>query len=746
MKKLIKQLISFGIVGVICFVIDYGLMVLLTEAFGVRYIISSGISFTVSVIVNYILSVKFVFDVNKKNNQTENFFMFVVLSVIGLGLNQLIMWFGVEKLVISYLIVKIGATAIVMVYNFITRKLFLEKDRTAQRKELSQKDRVLRSVLLAFTGTCGICYSFRYYDILNVRLVTVSSLAVFIFAALIWLIGKSLVINDKIICRKGFWAGAVFALLLVIGNNYYINDNGGFMQYQTYLIAAALIPVTVSVVKLILKYVPGYDFKVKSDKTDAFFFEDFADSGKWFFITWIIIFACWSVALAAAWPGIYSYDAIYQTKQVITDGIISSHHPVLHTLYLSYSLILGEKLFGSYEAGMAIYSISQMLIMSAIFTYTLRFMARYKTPVVLIILSFIFLTFAPINIFFSFSSTKDVLFSGFFLLAILLSIEAAKDRYVFFNSKKKMFALAATLFLMCAFRNNAFYAFILYLPFCAYAFRKDWRKMSTLNLAAILCYIALTGPIYNMLGIKPGDEREALSVPVQQMSRALRDNREELSDDEISFIYAVIPNADGYVSHNADNTKNSFDTDLFFKDAVHSIKMYTEIGMKCKLTYIDAFLSNNFGYWYTDMIYSDSASFQNYLEYDNTDSSIFPEYMGYTFITRQSKLPHLDRINSLMSYGTSWEFVPVISMLFSPGMMFWLLVITMMLLSVKKAKNLKFILMMPFMYWFTMLAGPVVMVRYVYILLLMMPVYCTLIFGKRDPEKEFLNGTIPTDN
>ena len=102
-------------------------MVLLTEVAGIVYLVSSACSFTVSVIVNYILSVTFVFETDKEKCRIKEFIVFVFLSIIGLGINQLCMWFGVELLHISYLIVKIGATAVVMVYNFISRKLIIEK-------------------------------------------------------------------------------------------------------------------------------------------------------------------------------------------------------------------------------------------------------------------------------------------------------------------------------------------------------------------------------------------------------------------------------------------------------------------------------------------------------------------------------------------------------------------------------------------------------------------------------------------
>ena len=127
MKKLIEQIMKFGVVGFLCFGIDYGLMIFLTEACSLSYLVSSGISFSVSVIVNYILSLKFVFDTGKDNNKIVEFLIFIVLSVIGLGINQALMWVCVDKLHVHYMISKIGVTGVVMVYNFVTRKLILEK-------------------------------------------------------------------------------------------------------------------------------------------------------------------------------------------------------------------------------------------------------------------------------------------------------------------------------------------------------------------------------------------------------------------------------------------------------------------------------------------------------------------------------------------------------------------------------------------------------------------------------------------
>lgn len=141
MKKLFAQIIKFGAVGFLCFFIDYAIMVGLTEFAGIPSLISSGCSYTISTVVNYILSVTVVFDADKEANKMVQFVVFVVLSLIGLGINQLCMWGGtawLEQLMeqsrslaayarYAYMVVKIFATAVVMVYNFITRKIFIEK-------------------------------------------------------------------------------------------------------------------------------------------------------------------------------------------------------------------------------------------------------------------------------------------------------------------------------------------------------------------------------------------------------------------------------------------------------------------------------------------------------------------------------------------------------------------------------------------------------------------------------------------
>lgn len=123
-NKRVKEIIRFVIVGGISFVIDYMGLYILTEYVNINYLISSSISFTIAVIVNYILSVKFVFE--KAKNGYKQLILFIISSIVALFLNQICMWFFVEMITLHYMISKILATIIVTMWNYITKKKSVE--------------------------------------------------------------------------------------------------------------------------------------------------------------------------------------------------------------------------------------------------------------------------------------------------------------------------------------------------------------------------------------------------------------------------------------------------------------------------------------------------------------------------------------------------------------------------------------------------------------------------------------------
>ena len=129
MKKLIEQVLKFGVVGFLAFGIDYGVLMLLSQVVGLDPVLSAGISFCVSLVFNYLASMRFVFKHRDDMSRSREFVIFLVLSAIGLGINELIMWGGTTWLgnsALAVTAVKVFATAVVMVWNFVSRKKWLD--------------------------------------------------------------------------------------------------------------------------------------------------------------------------------------------------------------------------------------------------------------------------------------------------------------------------------------------------------------------------------------------------------------------------------------------------------------------------------------------------------------------------------------------------------------------------------------------------------------------------------------------
>ena len=125
-EHLLVQIFNFGIVGVIATIIDFGFLYLFRDVCNFNLVVANTLSFCISVIFNYFASMAFVFDVDKNKSKKRNFILFVIFSVIGLILNDIIVYFVTEIVGLYYMLSKIIATIFVMIFNFVTRKKFLE--------------------------------------------------------------------------------------------------------------------------------------------------------------------------------------------------------------------------------------------------------------------------------------------------------------------------------------------------------------------------------------------------------------------------------------------------------------------------------------------------------------------------------------------------------------------------------------------------------------------------------------------
>ena len=127
MKTLLTQLAKFGVVGVIATVIDFGVMNLLHYGLQLDILIANTAGFVISLIFNYLASMKFVFEHREGMSRRREFVILRRLVRRGPAAQTTAIVVALNKgLALEANLAKIAATALVMMYNFITRKIFLD--------------------------------------------------------------------------------------------------------------------------------------------------------------------------------------------------------------------------------------------------------------------------------------------------------------------------------------------------------------------------------------------------------------------------------------------------------------------------------------------------------------------------------------------------------------------------------------------------------------------------------------------
>ena len=142
MKKILKQFCRFSAVGIVAFLIDYGLLFMFTDTLHMHYLFSSMLSFSAATVFNYVYSTKYVFECREEQNRAGQFTVFLLLSACGLLLNSMLMKTLVESMELYYMSAKLCSAVIVSIWNFASRKIFLEENLVekifTRRRELLQ--------------------------------------------------------------------------------------------------------------------------------------------------------------------------------------------------------------------------------------------------------------------------------------------------------------------------------------------------------------------------------------------------------------------------------------------------------------------------------------------------------------------------------------------------------------------------------------------------------------------------------
>lgn len=120
------QMLRYLVSGGVAFVVDAGLLTLLTECFGREHLLLwTAIAFAAGLCITYLFSILWVFDKRSVKNRAAEMTIFAVIGITGLGLTELFMWLFTDKAGLHYLLSKAITTVLVFIWNFAAKKTIL---------------------------------------------------------------------------------------------------------------------------------------------------------------------------------------------------------------------------------------------------------------------------------------------------------------------------------------------------------------------------------------------------------------------------------------------------------------------------------------------------------------------------------------------------------------------------------------------------------------------------------------------
>lgn len=467
----------------------------------------------------------------------------------------------------------------------------------------------------------------------------------------------------------------------------------------------------------------------------------------------LLIFLCWLPVFLAYYPSVFAYDAEGQLYQVIAHDY-STHHPLLHTLFLGAFFKLGGLLPGSYSAGMAMHSVVQMLLMATVFGYTIAYLYRQGASVFLRNIMLLFYALFPTNSILALSTTKDVLFSALVLLYTLSlhrlvtklgRAETNDDKNGLQNGLQSglravnedgeatgnwlLYMLWSVLLLL--FRNNAVYAFVLTAPcltFGLYRMRDVkpgvWKRYLVCTLAVLVLFGVGNVSLKAVTGARNGSPREMLSIPLQQMARTRVKAEETLSPAMRQEVEKYLPSEWVFAAYNpylADPVKNRA---VIHDNPAGLIKTWIKLGVAHPQIYIDAFLHNSIGYWFIEdcthaQIYGIGT--ESGFGYLSTDNRTMPAGCE---IIEHSYLPGLRGLMERIVSDNVYQNVPVVRIIFAPALYWWMLCMYMAVIIYRRKYKMLIPVMFLAAYYMTLLLSPTVLIRYMYPYVVTIPAIC----------------------
>ena len=299
--------------------------------------------------------------------------------------------------------------------------------------------------------------------------------------------------------------------------------------------------------------------------------------------------------MVLSYPAIFMGDTGSQLSQGFGEATLTNHHPVIHTLFLSLFVRMGE-LLGNENAGVFLYCLAQAVFVCLVLAYAAAALVEIKAPPALVGGIVLYYCIHPRISSYLFLLTKDVPYSAcvtlFYVLLFKLTAGPA-------HRKKRDHVLfgAAVLGMIC-FRNEGKYMVVFTL--LAFLFWKGFRKKAAAFLGiGAAAAVLLNQVLIPAMGVTPGSIREMLSVPFQQTARYVRDAGEDVTPEEREVIDRVLDYdslAENYDPGISDNVKATYHGTT--EDLLEYFRVWFQMFLRHPGIYIQATMNNYYQYFY----------------------------------------------------------------------------------------------------------------------------------------------------
>lgn len=459
------------------------------------------------------------------------------------------------------------------------------------------------------------------------------------------------------------------------------------------------------------------EYRIKSDVRPLSFF----------LISFISIVICRIPVFLAYSPAVMSYDFGRQITEAIKGHVwFWDYQPLIHTELIRIFYLIGLRL-GSIEIGMALLSVFQILVLSAVMAYSASLVVRItRSPATGIVLSVIY-ALLPIHGLINVIMTKDVLFGAFFLLFICLIYERTLKKNIWID-----IAIILTAVLANMFRKNSVYAMcFLIIGFLFYERSlKEKIKSAALICICVAMSLLCQKAMVEGFDVIRGSNKEMYSVPMMQFMRTYELQKDNLTPEQYEMINRVLPLENEYLHYDpyfADSVKNNLSdrVNLWEGSPAGFSHEWFALFKAYPNDFIDAFLFLNKGYWYLpDRVYAEVLgvgaeggkgllhTYNHTYEIEELDGGI--EETVYA--------PHVRRLYEKIINENGFFKWPVLNLLFRPAFYFWILIFSVFLSIYRKNHKGLCLVLYPLFYMATLFLGPLVYLRYMYPLILAVPV------------------------